>query len=554
MARIPVGILGATGMVGQQFIALLADHPWFEVKYLGASERSEGKKFRDAAAWRLANRLPTEVADRVVEAAKPGTAPKLVFSGLDSSVAGEIEAAFAQAGHMVVSNSRNYRLFDTVPLLIPEVNADHLALLKCQAQAQGWSGSIITNPNCAVIVLAMALAPLRQFGITSTMITTMQAISGAGYPGVPSWDILGNVIPHIGGGEEEKVEIETRKILGDLGSNSVRYHPMKLSATTTRVPVQNGHTGSISVGLEQKPTPEAIIDAWMSFRGRPQELQLPSAPPTPVLYLHEANRPQPLLDVNRDGGMTVTVGRLRPVSALRLQVRGARPQHDPRRRGRGDSQRRADAQRGTAVNVIMKFGGTSVADADAMTRVINIVRGHIARFPNHTLPVVVVSAMSKVTDRLVETGRLAGQGDADGCGGVCSAILLARHINVAAGLVQGAALETMSAQLTQDFNTLTEHVRGVGGARRGCRRRLPTRFSRWVSWRAAAWWPRHSSGRTFRLRGSMQEKSSSPTTSIRRRRPTLTPRAGGRTSSSRRERRPAKCPCSADSSARRPPG
>jgi aspartate-semialdehyde dehydrogenase len=312
MARIPVGILGATGMVGQQFIALLADHPWFEVKYLGASERSEGKKFRDAAAWRLPNRLPTEVADRVVEAAKPGTAPKLVFSGLDSSVAGEIEAAFAQAGHTVVSNSRNYRLFDTVPLLIPEVNADHLALLKAQNTAQGWSGSIVTNPNCAVVVLAMALAPLRQFGITSTIITTLQAISGAGYPGVPSWDILGNIIPHIGGGEEEKVEVETRKILGALGPNSVAYHPMKLSATTTRVPVQNGHTGSISVGLEQKPTPEAIIDAWTSFRARPQELKLPSAPPQPVVYLNEVNRPQPLLDVNRDGGMTVSVGRLRP--------------------------------------------------------------------------------------------------------------------------------------------------------------------------------------------------------------------------------------------------
>jgi aspartate-semialdehyde dehydrogenase len=213
---------------------------------------------------------------------------------------------------VVVSNSRNYRLFDTVPLLIPEVNADHLALLKCQGQAQGWSGSIITNPNCAVIVLAMALAPLRQFGITSTIITTLQAISGAGYPGVPSWDILGNVIPHIGGGEEEKVEVETRKILGTLNRDSVAYHPMKLSATTTRVPVQNGHTGSISVGLEQKPTAEAIIDAWTSFRGRPQELQLPTAPPQPVLYLHEANRPQPLLDVNRDGGMTVSIGRLRP--------------------------------------------------------------------------------------------------------------------------------------------------------------------------------------------------------------------------------------------------
>ena len=312
MARIPVGILGATGMVGQQFIALLADHPWFEVKFLGASERSEGKKFRDAAAWRLANRLPPEIADKVVEGARPGTAPKLVFSGLDSSVAGDIEAAFAQAGHMVVSNSRNYRLFDTVPLLIPEVNAEHLALLKCQTQAQGWSGSITTNPNCAVVVLAMALAPLRQFGITSTIITTLQAISGAGYPGVPSWDILGNVIPHIGGGEEEKVEVETRKILGTLNRDSVTYHPMKLSATTTRVPVQNGHTGSISVGLEQKPPAEEIINAWKTFRGRPQELELPSAPPEPVVYLNEANRPQPLLDVNRDGGMTVTVGRLRP--------------------------------------------------------------------------------------------------------------------------------------------------------------------------------------------------------------------------------------------------
>jgi len=227
-------------------------------------------------------------------------------------VAGEIEAAFAQAGHIVVSNSRNYRLFDTVPLLIPEVNADHLALLSCQSAAHGWSGRIITNPNCAVVVLAMALAPLRQFGITSTIITTMQAISGAGYPGVASWDILGNVIPYIGGGEEEKVEVETRKILGSLGPDSVTFHPMKLSATTTRVPVQNGHTGSISVGLAQRPAPEAVIDAWTSFRGRPQALKLPSAPPQPIVYLNEVNRPQPLLDVNRDGGMTVTVGRLRP--------------------------------------------------------------------------------------------------------------------------------------------------------------------------------------------------------------------------------------------------
>ena len=311
MSSIPVGILGATGMVGQQFIALLADHPWFKVAYLGASERSAGKAFKDAAAWRLPNRLPDDVANRVVEAAAPGTAPKLVFSGLDSSVAGEIEAAFAKAGHIVVSNSRNYRMFDAVPLMIPEVNADHLALLDAQGAAHGWSGRILTNPNCATVVLAMALAPLRQFGITSTLITTLQAISGAGYPGVPSWDILGNIIPHIGGGEEEKIETETKKILGTLGTPKVIDHPMKISATTTRVPVRDGHTGSISVGLEQKPTPEAVIDAWRSFRGRPQELDLPSAPKQPIVYLDEVNRPQPLLDANRDGGMTVSVGHLR---------------------------------------------------------------------------------------------------------------------------------------------------------------------------------------------------------------------------------------------------
>ena len=312
MPSIPVGILGATGMVGQQFIALLSEHPWFKVAYLGASERSAGKAFKDAAAWRLPNRLPDDVANRVVEAAAPGTAPKLVFSGLDSSVAGEIEGEFAKAGHIVVSNSRNYRMFDTVPLVIPEVNGAHLKLLDAQGAAHGWSGRIVTNPNCATVVLAMALAPLRQFGLTSTIVTTLQAISGAGYPGVPSWDILGNIIPHIGGGEEEKVETETRKILGTLGIGKVENHPVRVSATTTRVPVKDGHTGSISVGLEQKPSAEAIIDAWRSFRSRPQELDLPSAPKQPLVYLDEVNRPQPLLDVNRDGGMTVSIGRLRP--------------------------------------------------------------------------------------------------------------------------------------------------------------------------------------------------------------------------------------------------
>jgi len=311
MASIPVGIRGATGMVGQQFIALLAEHPWFKVEWLGASQRSEGKAFCDAAAWRLPNALPDAVATKTVEAAVPGRAPTLVFSGLDASVAGEIEAAFAQAGHIVVSNSRNYRMEESVPLLIPEVNGDHLKLLASQQAAHGWKGRIITNPNCSTVVLATALAPLRQFGLKTVMVTTLQAISGAGYPGVASWDILGNVIPHIGG-EEEKIETETRKILGTLENGRVAFHPVRLSATTTRVPVQNGHTESIAVGLDQRPPAEAIVDAWTSFRGRPQELGLPSAPAQPIVYLQEANRPQPILDVNRAGGMAVTVGRLRP--------------------------------------------------------------------------------------------------------------------------------------------------------------------------------------------------------------------------------------------------
>jgi aspartate-semialdehyde dehydrogenase len=302
-------------MVGQQFIALLANHPWFKVEWLGASHRSEGRAFRDAAAWRLQDPLPDDVATRVVEAAAPGRAPQLVFSGLDASVAGEVERAFAEAGHTVVSNCRNYRMEPDVPLLIPEVNADHLRMLDAQQEGRGWSGRIITNPNCSTIVIAMALAPLRQFGLRTTMVTTLQAISGAGYPGVPSWDILGNVIPHIGG-EEEKIQTEAKKILGSLSNGRVEPHAVTLSATTTRVPVQNGHTASMSVGFDQRPPLEAIIEAWTAFKGRPQELDLPSAPPQPVVYAHEANRPQPILDVNRDGGMTVTVGRLRPCLLL----------------------------------------------------------------------------------------------------------------------------------------------------------------------------------------------------------------------------------------------
>ncbi|HXD74016.1 MAG TPA: aspartate-semialdehyde dehydrogenase [Vicinamibacterales bacterium] len=312
---IEVGILGATGAVGQRFIELLAKHPWFKVTWLGASERSSGKAFRDATAWRLPAALPDDVAKLVVETAAPGSAPKVMFSGLDSSVAGEIEGAFAKAGHLVISNSKNYRMDETVPLMIPEINAEHLKLLDRQQAARGWKGRIVTNPNCSVIALTMALAPLRQFGLRSALVTTMQAISGAGYPGVASWDILGNVVPFISG-EEDKFQPETQKILGRFANGAIETHPVVVSATATRVPVRDGHTVSTSVKLDQNVTEAAVIDAFNSFRGRPQELNLPSAPKHPLVYLPEANRPQPALDVDRDGGMQVTVGRLRSCPIL----------------------------------------------------------------------------------------------------------------------------------------------------------------------------------------------------------------------------------------------
>jgi len=312
MTQINVGILGATGMVGQQFIALLSRHPWFKVAWLGASERSAGKKYRDAAAWRLSAPLPDAIADLEVQAAAPSaSAPQLVFSGLDSSVAGEIEGAFAQAGHTIVSNSRNYRMEADVPLMIPEVNGGHLALLKVQSQ-RGWKGRIVTNPNCSTVVLSMALAPLRQFGLSKVTITTLQAISGAGYPGVASWDILGNVIPFIDG-EEQKIETETKKILGCFANGRVDPHPVVISAQTTRVAVHDGHTESISVGFDHKPTEEQLLQAWASFK--PLD-GLPTAPAHPVAYLRERNRPQPALDAHRGDGMTVSVGRLRPCPIL----------------------------------------------------------------------------------------------------------------------------------------------------------------------------------------------------------------------------------------------
>jgi len=313
--RIEVGVLGATGMVGQQFIHQLAGHPWFELKWMAASERSEGKRYADAAPWRLESPIPEGLAERIVEPAKPGVGPRIVFSALDASVAGELEQAFADAGHFVLSNARNHRMDPVVPLLVPEVNAEHLALLKVQARKRGGKGAIVTNPNCSTVVLSMALAPLRAFGLRSCLVSTMQAISGAGWPGVPSLDILGNVIPFISG-EEEKMESETRKILGALSGDAVEPHPVKVSAHTNRVPVVDGHTMTVSVALDAKPEFDALRGAISGFCGSPQRLGLPSAPERPLLYLEQPNRPQPRFDAGRGRGMTVSVGRLRPCGVL----------------------------------------------------------------------------------------------------------------------------------------------------------------------------------------------------------------------------------------------
>jgi aspartate-semialdehyde dehydrogenase len=283
--------------------------------WLAASERSEGRSYRDAASWRLSVPLPPDLADRQVEGCVPGRGPKVVFSALDASVAGDIEGAFAAAGHIVVSNARNYRMDAVVPLLVPEINADHLALVGRQCAARGWKGMVVTNPNCSTVFLAMVLAALRDFEPRAVVVSTMQAVSGAGYPGVPSLDILGNVVPFIGG-EEEKMESETKKILGRLGPDGVEPHAVAISAHTNRVPVLNGHTETMSIGFAVKPPEQEIKSALVRFSGKPQQLELPTAPARVIEYLEEANRPQPRLDVDRGNGMTVTVGRLRVCRVL----------------------------------------------------------------------------------------------------------------------------------------------------------------------------------------------------------------------------------------------
>ncbi len=313
--RIPVGILGATGMVGQQFTKFLQNHPWFEIAWLGASDRSAGKPYREATSWRLDGAMPSAVQHLEVQECKHGNAPRLVFSSMDASVATEIEREFAKAGHVIVSNSRNHRMEPDVPLLIPEVNPDHLKIIPHQQRLRGWKGQIATNPNCSTVVLAMALAPLKQFGIVRVIATTMQAISGAGYPGVASMDINANVIPFIGG-EEEKMQQETQKILGDFAGDSLRPLNARVSAHCNRVPVVDGHTVTVSVEFERKPSKDDMIRALVNYRSVPQERKLPSAPPQPVIYMEENDRPQPRRDVERERGMAVFVGRMRECPVL----------------------------------------------------------------------------------------------------------------------------------------------------------------------------------------------------------------------------------------------
>jgi aspartate-semialdehyde dehydrogenase len=311
--KIEVGVLGATGMVGQQFMARLAAHPWFELCWLGASERSEGRQYHEAAPWRLASPMPDRLKTMRVEACVAGQAPKVVFSALDAKAADELEHRFAAAGHIVLSNARTHRMDPLVPLLIPEVNAAHLGVLDEQRRTKGWSGAIVTNPNCAAVVLTMALAPLRPFGIRRVLVTTMQAVSGAGYPGVPSLDILGNLIPFIGGGEEDKIERETARM---LGPDARQPHPAVVSASVTRVPVVDGHSMAVSVDLEARPDPRDVAEAMRRFCGRPQELRLPSAPVPPIVVTESETRPQPRLDADLGGGMTVSVGRVRTCPVL----------------------------------------------------------------------------------------------------------------------------------------------------------------------------------------------------------------------------------------------
>ena len=318
--KLRVGVLGATGAVGQRFVELLAGHPWFDLTLLTASSVSAGKRYGDACRWHLSADMPPGVADMVVQDTLPGGDCQIVFSALPGERAGEVEEAYAAAGYEVFSNASAHRQDADVPLLIPEVNPEHLALLETQRAGRAWQrGFIVTNPNCTAVMLTMALAPLHAaFGLRAVLVTTMQSLSGAGYPGVPSMDALDNVIPFIGG-EEEKVAAEPRKMLGRLSGGAIEQADFLVSAHCNRVSTREGHLETVSIVLTQKATPRQAIEAWRAWNPLPQQLNLPTAPRPPIVVRTEPDRPQTRVDRDAGRGMAVTVGRVRACEVLDIK-------------------------------------------------------------------------------------------------------------------------------------------------------------------------------------------------------------------------------------------
>lgn len=318
MQKIEVAILGATGAVGQRFIALLENHPWFRVAAVVASDRSAGLTYREAAKWVLDGYPPREVADMTVKSMDAALDSPIVFSALPGEAAREVEVRLADAGHIVCSNASTYRMTEDVPLLYPEINPDHLRLIEIQRRNRGWTtGALVTNSNCTAMPVTMALAPLRQFGIRVLHVVSMQAVSGAGYPGVASLDILDNVVPYIKG-EEDKLETEPHKMLGQLAPDASRILPLEIitSAACNRVAVVDSHLVSVAVGFDSRPSLEAIDAAWQEFATPETVRRLPTAPQLPLVVAYESDRPQPRRDRNAGNGMTTTVGRLRECKSV----------------------------------------------------------------------------------------------------------------------------------------------------------------------------------------------------------------------------------------------
>lgn len=319
-AKIPVAVLGATGTVGQRFVQLLANHPWFELTAVAGSERSAGKRFSDVARWVIQGDPPPQVGDMIVQAPEPTLPARMVFSALPPDVAKEVEPRFAEAGYAVCSNASAFRYDPGVPLLIPDLNADHTAMIPRQQRERGWKGFIVVSPNCTSTGLAIALKPLHvAFGLDKVMVTTMQAASGAGYPGVPSLDLLDNVVPYIGG-EEEKMEIESRLLLGHMDGDRRVTADFVISPQCNRVPVLDGHTECVSIQFKDKPSVEEAIAAMQEFRGPPSVRSLPHMPARPIVVRTEPDRPQPRRDRDAQNGMVVTVGRVRPCPILDLRM------------------------------------------------------------------------------------------------------------------------------------------------------------------------------------------------------------------------------------------